>query len=38
MNRFGNPINNGQHRDSTVADVNIMKRRGNFRITLKEIR
>lgn len=27
-NRFANPIMNGQHRDSTVRDVKIMKKRG----------
>ena len=29
-NRFVNPINNGQHRDSTEADVRYMKRRAHI--------
>lgn len=29
MNRFVNPINNGQHRDSTEADVRLMKKRAH---------
>ena len=28
-NRFGNPITNGQHSDSTVRDVRLMKRRAH---------
>ena len=29
MNRFGNPIMNGQHKDSTAADVKQMKLRSH---------
>ena len=30
MNRFVNPISNGQHKDSTHADVTLMKRRAHI--------
>ena len=30
MNRFVNPITNGQHKDSTTADVTLMKRRAHI--------
>lgn len=38
-NRFINPINNGQYHDSTLNDINIMRRRSHvlYKILLKTV-